>query len=224
MRDSHLNNHRVVSKVKNIQIIERMPSKRNKVYTVRIQKSDSDMLAVMKIYSGIRKEEKCTREYENLLFLQSHALDVPRVIHREADRLFLQYIPGSTVGELVDSLDTGPWIEKLALWMTTLHKIRNCQGAFLKSDCNLRNFIFYNNKIYGIDFEETSWGDPRTDLADICFFILTNVPSFTPEKKMIMRKFLSVYECYSGQELKEMGAFLWASSRRAWERRGQGRL
>lgn len=36
---------------------------------------------------------------------------------------------------------------------------------------------------------------------------------------MIMRKFLSVYECYSGQELKEMGAFLWTSSRRVWERR-----
>lgn len=59
----------------------------------------------------------------------------------------------------------------------------------LKNDSNLRNFIFSNQQIYGLDFEEMSYGDPMADIGDICFFLLTNSPSFTEAKKLCLKDF-----------------------------------
>ena len=90
-------------------------------------------------------------------------------------------------------------------------------------DVNLRNFIYTKGKIYGLDFEDVSYGDIRTDLGNICFFMLTNTPSFTKEKHIIMRRFLQSYEKHSGLELKEIDKYLLKSKAEAKIRRYQSR-
>ena len=89
----------------------------------------------------------------------------------------------------------------------------------MKGDVNLRNFVYSNNRIYGLDFEKLSTGDSRIDLGNMCFFILTNYPSFTREKHIMIRRFLNEYEKCLGRKLEEMGRFLLLSRAEAKRRR-----
>ncbi|HQL36744.1 MAG TPA: hypothetical protein PLG67_09145, partial [Bacillota bacterium] len=72
--------------------------------------------------------------------------------------------------------------------------------------------------------EDLNYGDIRTDLGNICFFILTDTPSFTRKKHIIIRRFLQSYEQHSGMKLKEMGKYLLKSRAEAKIRRNQKTL
>ena len=200
-----------------IQIIKKFHSKRNNVYKIKIQSLVEKEIAVMKKYNNNSHIQE--KEYGNIKMLQKLGIPIPKIIYKNNDNLILQYIQGELVGDLVERQGIGNWIDEFALWMVNLHKISNKTGNLLKMDVNLRNFIYSDGKIYGLDFEEISYGDLRTDLANICFFILTNKPSFTKEKHIIMRKFLQSYEKHSGLKLKEMGRFLLRSKAEAKIRR-----
>ena len=54
----------------------------------------------------------------------------------------MEYIEGDLINDLVERLDTGVWIDKLALWFSQLHKISKNSNTLLKGDVNLRNFIY----------------------------------------------------------------------------------
>jgi len=164
------------------------------------------------------------REYRNMKMLQDSGVLVPKVIHKENDSLFFEYIQGELVGDLVERQSIGIWIDEFALWLANLHKISGKSGNLLKGDVNLRNFIYAKGRIYGLDFEDLSYGDVRTDLGNICFFILTDTPSFTRKKHIIMRRFLQSYEQHSGMKLKEMGKYLLKSRAEAKIRRNQKAL
>lgn len=224
--------------IMDIEIIEKFHSKRNNVYKVRIYNSTENEIAIMKIYDAdtedieknniyvmkkynINNIDVLEKEYKNIKMLQKLGLSIPEIIYKTNDSLFLQYIQGELVGDLVERQCVENWIDELALWMVNLHKISNKAGNLLKMDVNLRNFIYSNGKIYGFDFEEMAYGDIRCDLANICFFILTNTPSFTKEKHIIMRRFLQSYEKHSGLKLKEMGKYLLQSKKEAKIRRKQ---
>jgi aminoglycoside phosphotransferase (APT) family kinase protein len=120
---------------------------------------------------------------------------------------------------LAEGLDTGEWLDGLALWLSRLHSIKTDKGSLLKGDANLRNFIYSKGQIYGLDFEEEEYGDPRKDLGNLCFFILTDTPSFRREKYEMTRKLLRSYEKYSGTVQSEMGRFLLQSRAEAKIRR-----
>lgn len=204
----------------NIEVLEKLVSKRNQVYKVRLHESTDIKLAIMKKYS-LDNLKLLDTEYENMQMLQEHGILIPKIIHKSSDNLIMEYIQGDLVTDMVEKLDTGDWIDGLALWMVNLHKISNEAGSLLKMDVNLRNFIYSNGKVYGLDFEEMDYGDPRTDLANICFFILTNKPSFTKGKHMIMRRFLKSYEKHSSLKLTDMGRYLLWSKEESKRRRNK---
>lgn len=213
-----------------IEILEKYKSKRNNVYKVQVNncvENEAEMdknnkILVMKRYStnntGIME-----KEYENIKMLRKLGISIPNVIYKNSDSLFLEYIRGELVVDLIERQYIGNWIDEFALWMANLHKISNGEGKLLKMDVNLRNFIYSEGKIYGLDFEDISYGDIGTDLGNICFFIITNYPSFTREKHIIMRQFLHSYEKYSGSELKEMSKYLLKSKEEAKIRRYKSR-
>lgn len=201
----------------NIKILSRLYSKRNQVYKIMLEIEGKSQPAIMKIYSG--KDNLPEAEYRNMKMLYDYGINVPRIICKDNNRLIMEYIDGDLVNDLVERLDTGEWIDKLALWFSQLHKISKDSDTLLKGDVNLRNFIYSNGEIYGLDFEEIRWGDVRTDLADVCFFMLTNTPSFTKEKHIMLRRFLQCYENYSGSKLEKMGRFLRNSKNEAKKRR-----
>ena len=231
-----------------IGILEKFKSKRNNVYKVKIYNSAENEIAIMKNYIVDNKDisEKeykkgkenkilvmkkysidsisiLEKEYKNIKMLQKLGISIPKIIYKSNDSLFLEHIQGELVGDLVERQCIGNWIDEFALWLTNLHKISNESGNLLKMDVNLRNFIYTKGKIYGLDFEDVSYGDIRTDLGNICFFMLTNTPSFTKEKHIIMRRFLQSYEKHSGLELKEIDKYLLKSKAEAKIRRYQSR-
>lgn len=202
----------------NMEILERFVSKRNQVFLVRLHEGDDSRLAVLKEYAPANK--KCLdAEYDNILMLQSNGIPVPGIIHRSSGSLLLEYLEGPLISDLAERLDTGAWIDELALWMARLHSLKGENGSLLKKDVNLRNFIFCSGRIYGLDFEQTGFGDPETDLGNICFFLLTNTPSFGREKHILMRRFLQSYESYSGTKISNMGGYLLKSRAEAKLRR-----
>jgi tRNA A-37 threonylcarbamoyl transferase component Bud32 len=203
-----------------IEVLEKYTSKRNQVCLIKIHNGTNGKLAVMKEYSMDNRNFLNT-EYENMRMLQEHGMLVPRILCKSSDSLTIEYIQGDLASDLAEKLDTGAWIDELALWMATLHKIKKGTNSLLKMDVNLRNFIYSKGKIYGLDFEDIGYGDIRTDLGNICFFILTDTPSFTKEKHIMMRRFLQSYEKHSGLKLKEMDKYLLKSRAEAKIRRSQ---
>jgi len=103
--------------------------------------------------------------------------------------------------------------------MVKLHKITSSEGSFLKKDCNLKNFIYSNGKIYGLDFEDEKYGDPREDIGELCFFILTSHLSLTHEKIVMYKRFVNAYKKYSGLKLHNIDHFILKSAERARIRR-----
>lgn len=229
-----------------IEILEKFKSKRNNVYKVKILNSTENEIAIMKNHSlddkyisekdfkNSNKNEILVmkkyridsisileKEYNNIKMLQKSGISIPKIIFRSNDSLFLEYIQGELAGDLAERQCIGNWIDELSLWMAKLHKITKGKNSLLKTDVNLRNFIYSRGQIYGLDFEDVRYGDIRTDLANICFFILTNTPSFTKEKHIIVRRFLQSYEEYSGIALKDMGRYLLKSKTEARIRRGR---
>jgi len=193
---------RTMFDIKSTDIIETYNSRRNRVYKLHGSGSYSRDLVVVKQYRNGKAEEKCDYEFEMLDYLYRKGINVPRPIGKTGGVLFMEYIPGILLNDLVESLDTGDWIKELALWLAKYHETDYKGIKLVKGDVNLRNFIFYKGSVYGIDFEEEACGSPIRDVADICFFILTNKPSFTREKDYMIREFLKEYSKLSGMSLE----------------------
>jgi len=203
------------------EILDRFHSKRNLVCLVRLINGGSG-LAVLKKYRG-SDNVLLDMEYDNIQRLRAAGAAVPRILCTGNDSLLLEYIEGELAADLAEKLDTGAWIEALALWLAKLHSIREGKGSVLKGDVNLRNFLYRDGQIYGLDFENMTHGDPRTDLGNLCFFILTNSPAFGREKHMMVRRLLRSYESFSGTKLEAMGSYLLQSRTEARIRRTQSR-
>ncbi|HQL35958.1 MAG TPA: RIO1 family regulatory kinase/ATPase, partial [Bacillota bacterium] len=130
-----------------IEVLEKFNSKRNNVYKVKlynsaINESSRDIfemkyqddkkneILIMKKYSAGNTDNP-EREYRNMKMLQDSGVLVPRVIHKEDDSLFFEYIQGELVGDLVERQSVGIWIDEFALWLANLHKISGKSGNLL---------------------------------------------------------------------------------------------
>ncbi|WP_352419113.1 hypothetical protein [Proteiniborus sp.] len=200
------------------EMLKRLKSKRNKVYLINLKEGTSERLAILKEYS-LENRKLLDIEYDNINMLKDSDILVPEILYKNKDSLIMEYVQGELVVDLVDRLKIGKWLDKLALWMTKLHDIKKGKNSLLKKDVNLRNFIYSNGNIYGLDFEEVGYGDIRLDLSNICFFILRNEPSFKKEKYTMMNRFLESYENYSKKKLKDMDSFLLLATTEAEKRR-----
>lgn len=202
-----------------INVVQKFPSRRHSVYKVELTYGVIKMPAVLKVYSGEQAKNLCRTEYENLLKLFDLKLPVPKVLAKGEKSLLLEYLRGLSVSHIAENLNTGRWIEGMAYWFSKLHSIKLDSGCLLKGDANLRNFIFSNGKIYGLDFEEMECGDFRQDLAEVSFFLLNDTPSLVPEKDLMVRRFLKAYKEYTQKPLENITKFILKSKTRARMRR-----
>lgn len=204
----------------NFEILKRFKSKRNQVYLIKFKDGTDSKIAILKRYNSENRKLLDT-EYENIITLKDYGILVPEIFYKSEDSLIMEYIQGELIVDLVERLETGDWIDKLALWMAKLHEIKKGTSSLLKKDVNLRNFIYSNGNIYGLDFEEIEYGDVRLDLGNICFFILTNEPSFRKDKYTMVNQFLESYEKHSRKKLKEIDSFLLLATTEAKKRRAK---
>lgn len=213
-----------------LEILEEFKSFKNQVFKV---KTSSNNYYVLKIYQNDLNSYNLLTEAVNLKKLVFKCVNVPEVFYKSSpndpvDYLLLEYVPGITISHLLEELD---WdrddrinefkqcLASLGEWMASLHEIKGNNGSFLKGDCNLRNFIWNGKVICGLDFEESSFGDPCEDLGEICFFLLTNSPPLTPLRLEMVDWFLESYAESSEAKIRNISDFIARSAKKAYKRR-----
>lgn len=183
-------------------------SHHNSVFQAELVKYERPV--IIKFYKNDECPSRSIKECRNLMQLKSIGINVPQVLSCLNGLLVLEYIPGVTAQYLSSILDKGVWIHELAEWFSRLHSITKGNNNLLKGDVNLRNFILSNKRIYGLDFEEMTYGNFMEDISDACLFLLTNNSSFKDikERKLIVRTFLKEYESISGNSVYDLPSFL----------------
>lgn len=169
---------------------KRLESKRNHVYLIQ---SGTESF-IVKVH---KTSEKSYLESENVKLLRDKGVRVPRILGVSENILIEEFIEGKTIGDLISRADT-TWTESLGKWFSEIHSIKKQSKTLLKGDCNLKNFIFTEKEIFGVDFEYIHYGNPYDDLGKLCFFIMdSNSQMSMNDKKHLIKRFLSAYEDHS---------------------------
>lgn len=172
-----------------VSIQKKFISKRNRVFLCSIRGKLNAENAILKQYVIGNPE----REYEILKLLCKYGLNVPQPYFYNKKYAIMDYIPGVLLSDLVEAEDLS-WVEKIVEWFILFHSIVRKEGtSYIKSDVNLRNFLYFNDEFYGIDFEELSVGQPASDIGGLAAHILTNNPRFTQSKQKAVDRIIKSY-------------------------------
>ncbi len=170
-------------------------SKKNKVF---LAQNDNDVFVVKEFFS---KESLLDEvNVHNMIF---NKLSTPRILEIDENIVFYEYIKGETFLALLENENLNE--EKIILLLKWLFEFYNITKLILK-DAHLRNFIYNENKVYGIDFETVKQGEIKEDIANLVVFILTYNPSFTNYKiltaKILLKNAIKLFSL-DKNELKE---------------------
>lgn len=132
-------------------------------------------------------------EHENLISNYQKGILVPKIFAFKKPYILMEKIDGLNLCDLLnDDLDNSTEnsiyivkkeiFEKLAEWLYQYHEINittEKKSQILvrnKGDLRLKNFIYHEKKIYGIDFENVYEGIPENDIAEVIVSIITTSP------------------------------------------------
>jgi tRNA A-37 threonylcarbamoyl transferase component Bud32 len=196
-------------------------SKKNFVYDLvfKIRPRNFPKQIILKVF----QTENADYEYNIYQKLAPQNIPIPKVLLFKKPYLILEKINGINLCDLVNNNlinmvkldDLNPTtldmilisIKKLASWLAQLHRqniIKRKKSFEIivlnKGDTRLRDFImnFYNENLYGFDFEESYEGNYLDDLAWICCALLDTDPGifemFEPKHKTeLINIFLKEY-------------------------------
>ena len=192
-------------KYKNVIVQKKFDSKKNTVAYVTI---DNNPRVIKWFVPGYKRQMKT--EY-NILKKGLSNINIPAIheIDEENNVIIMSYISGNNLcdvlnDEKIDIKEKERLIELLAEWFADFHKFFKTEENFqIRGDSNLRNFI-YNDRIWGVDFEESRIGRPVEDIAGLCSSILTTNPMFTSEKFRLCRFFIESYLRFSQDKLDKI--------------------
>lgn len=175
-------NHRVV--INNVSLV---PSRRNRVWVVE---TDVRPIVVKRFFSG-----KCGNEFEVLLRARAAGIDVPLPLAAEGDYLVTEYVAGEVCEALINHMFSPLAADGIGDWLAKFHgRLRAGSDWTVMVDAVLSNFILSDGRVYGVDLEDSSRGDPLDDLGKIVASILGSEPFFTPIKFDLALKVLRSYE------------------------------
>ncbi|MFX1234119.1 MAG: hypothetical protein ACFFBY_06110 [Promethearchaeota archaeon] len=180
-------------------ILKKLPSRRNSVLNIVFNRNTDRFPKefIIKLF----KTENFKNEYNTLNSLAEQKLLIPKIIFYKAPYLFLEKIPGINLCDFInDSLrnvvslddlereskkEIFRSLERLASWLAQLHKTNKSDDSsnseiivLNKGDTRLRDFIYNieEDKITGLDFEDSYYGNHLNDIAWICCALLDTNP------------------------------------------------
>ncbi|MDO8122986.1 MAG: phosphotransferase, partial [Candidatus Hermodarchaeota archaeon] len=105
------------------------------------------------------------------------------------------YIPGPNFCDLITEDPDPNYGQLLASWLAKYHTVfrRNDKQTLIKGDTRIRNFLYHNDHLVGVDFEESHIGPYFEDLAVACASILDTDPLFTKEKLHLCTVVIETY-------------------------------
>jgi len=189
---------RNVEKYKDTVIQKKFLSKKNSVcYAIY-----NNRPVVLKWYAPGFKTNINT-EYQ-ILRNSPSSINVPTAfdIDEQNNVILMGYIPGTNLCDVINDERLSANKKKyhiisLASWFHKFHHYFKKEDKFrIRGDSILRNFIL-TDRIWGVDFEESRFGFPQEDVADICSSILSSFPMFTNEKFLLCKYFINSYKEYA---------------------------
>lgn len=173
-----------------------VPSWRNRVWIVE---TDVRPVVVKRSLSG-----RATSEFGNLMKARMTELRVPFPLYGEEEYLVMEYLAGESCESLINYMFSIEAAKGLGRWLARFHDApSDSSGSRVMADAVLSNFVMVDGRVYGMDLEDVTEGDPLDDLGQLASSILGSEPLFTPIKFDIVMRMLESYEAESGFEAVE---------------------
>ena len=141
-------------------------SKRNCVYR------DED-----KVYKRFENASEAQTEAAFLRMLLKKGVPVPVILHNDDQVLVMEYIRGVTIPDLLCGSENPDWHQVAAAvirWLQSFYDaICHETTGEIRGDVNGRNFIFYAGNVWGVDFEEHTYGTRETDAGRLLAYAAT---------------------------------------------------
>ncbi len=173
-----------------ITTIKFLKSRKNLIFSISLKNPQTlPKEIIIKKFSG----ESFNTEYKNLISNFQKGILVPKIFASKKPYILMEKIDGLNLCDLLnDDLDNSTEnsifivkkeiFEKLAEWLYNYHEkniTSDKESQILvrnKGDLRLKNFIYYEKNIYGIDFENVHEGIPENDIAEVIASIITTSP------------------------------------------------
>ncbi len=179
------------------EIIDTFRSKKNDIFKIR---KDDDIYILKKYDTEFFKNFK--NEFNTLNECRNRGIKVPKILGHNREILLLEYLPGHDCKKLfLESKNKNTKkhiLSGIAEWLSNFHSAFKFEKR--KGDCILTNFIYSDDEVYGIDFEESIEGDYLRDIGDLGTSILRLKPSFTEERFSMVDHFITQYFSYTSRE------------------------
>jgi tRNA A-37 threonylcarbamoyl transferase component Bud32 len=177
--------------------ISRLKSKKNTVISLNVTSTGT------KLHTIVAKMFIADRFQNELLILKTswaQGLAVPHVLEARDGVILMEFISGEPFVDRINRTFEPHLIDKLAEWYYKYHKVH----GKIKGDPRLRNFIIHDDKIFGVDFEESREDLWMVDIAGVCASLLDTNPIHDPRKRKLswqfLEKYLSFYPVRPGGE------------------------
>jgi hypothetical protein len=202
-------------------ILKAIKSKKNSVVGLIFNRKTEHLPkeVVVKIF----RTTNADNEFNTLIKLKEQKLYVPEVLYYKEPYLILEKINGINLCDFINeklssvpdleslSLETKneitASIEKLADWFNQLHtktlvenEDHSITTVLNKGDTQIRDFIYYSAEkiIYGLDFEDSYYGNHIDDISWVCCSLLDTNPGIfeqtVPKAKIeLINLFLKSY-------------------------------
>jgi len=175
-----------IHNIQSIEIKKKFQSRENNVYLIRAYKDNNEAWDL--VVKRTKSRYAIKREIEILKHLNEHGVMTPEIYYYTSNLMVMKYISGETMSDkflLHDkktSTELKQLIEELINWFISYYKaMANWnKNLYIKADINLTNFIIsndFNDKIYGLDFENCRPGIVEEDIGRLCANILICNPS-----------------------------------------------
>jgi hypothetical protein len=177
------------------KFIQRFRSKKNIVVHLGLRSENQEEF--VSLVAKLFVTEYFENEIKTLRICHKKGLPVPRVIEAKNDVILMDFIPGKILTEYVNKTFDSDIIDTLANWYYKFHKIT---GA-VKEDPRLRNFIYNNGILFGLDFEEVHRGHWIIDIGGVSASLLDTNPIYDMRKRKLAWRLLETYLDLCNSEL-----------------------
>lgn len=129
---------------------------------------------------------------------QSYSMKIPEIICFDEEKytITISYLEGPTVLELLELLEENSQIDQAVqvllatlTWLDTFYLVFD--GSYqVMGDINLRNFIWFENMVFGIDFESSCIGNIASEKAELLARYLLYDPIESDFKIQVLKQVL----------------------------------
>ena len=120
-------------------------------------------------------------------------VDHASIIDVRGDELVLEYLNGIDLLTLFLKYEQSQisFVHMLNLWFEYMQAFYKATKHYRHGDVHLGNFIFVNEKVIGLDFEQAQQEDPIKDVSDLVCYILFYHPVLTKYKMETIKEWIN---------------------------------